>query len=78
MNQPIYQQPQTNMFLEPSQDNFFIASQDFKKKKCKKNTLLCLGITTLISGMNLLTLYIGYYYGTHENHHMNHDGSISI
>ena len=73
MNQPIYQQP--NIFTtEPSQDNFFIASQDFKKNKCRKNTLLCLGITSLITGINLVTFYIGYHYGTHENHHLN-DGS---
>jgi hypothetical protein len=73
MNQPIYQQP--NIFTtEPSQDNFFIASQDFKKNKCRKNTLQCLCITTLITGMNLLTFTIGYYYGTHENHQLN-DGS---
>ena len=75
MNQPIYQQPQSNMFLEPSQDNFFIASHDFKKKRCRKNTFLCLGITSLVTGMNLLTFYLGYYYGIHGDHHHLNDGS---
>ena len=76
MNQPIYQQQQPNIFTtESSQDNFFIASQDFKKKKCRKNTLQCLCITTLITGMNLLTFTIGYYYGINGNHHHSNDGS---
>ena len=68
MNQPIYQQQQSSIFLEPSQDNFFIASQDLKKSKCKKNTLQCICITSLVAGMNLIAFYIGYYYRNHEHH----------
>ena len=61
------------------EDDKSLLSQYYKiRQKCRKNTLLCLGITSLVAGMNLVTLYIGYYYGIHENHHHLNDGSCKF
>ena len=78
MNQPIYQQPQPSIFTTepnlPNQDNFFIYSQQLKKQKCKNGFIQCCCIGSLLTGMNLLTFYIGYYYGI--NHGQDQDGSF--
>ena len=45
MNQPIYQQPEPSIFTTepnlPNQDNFFVITQDYKKKKCKNGFIQC-------------------------------------
>ena len=83
MNQPIYnqqqQQQQPSIFTTdnsnfPNQDNFFIYSQQLKKQKCKNGFIQCCCIGGLVTGMNLLTFYIGYYYGI--NHYHDNDGSF--
>ena len=77
MNQPIYQQPQPSIFTTepnlPNQDNFFVVTQDYKKRRCKNGFIQCCCIGSLLTGMNLLTFYIGYYYGI--NHYQDQDGS---
>ena len=45
MNQPIYQQSEPSIFTTepnlPNQDNFFVVTQDYKKRRCKNGFIQC-------------------------------------
>ncbi len=83
MNQPIYnqqKQQQPSIFTTdnsnfPNQDNFFIYSQQLKKQKCKNGFIQCFCIGGLVTCMNLITFYIGYYYGINHGHDQDQNGS---